>query len=193
MPLLILLECIYKKTIKFSCFKSIFCRVESFFQFQGYTERTTNTVRTHRITRIMDEEDIFEVPKNHTMHPVQVTKAYRHLQDTHHLLTYGMRGNMKENQQLEDPISPQEASEWPTSQLFQDHYHPTSTGKRPTFLALKGSSTSSPRSYDLSAEEQRMKFSPDIVLDHQCALKQNRIRKGIFSSFKDIFKATKKN
>lgn len=151
--------------------------------------------RTQRIPMIMAaEESMVEVQRNHTIHPAQVTKAFRHLQDTHHLLTYGMRENMKENQQLEDPMFRLEANEWPTNQLFQDHYHPISTGKRPTFLALKGSSTSSLRSYDLSTEEQRMKFSPDIVLDHQCTtLKQTRIRKGIFSSFKDIFKATKKN
>lgn len=151
-------------------------------------------VRTHRIPRIMDEEvDTVEVGRSLTIHPAQVTKAFQHLQDTHHLLTYGTRGNMKENPPLEDPMYPLEANEWPTSQLFQDQYYPISTGKRPTYLALKGSSTSSPRNFDLSTEEQRMKFSPDIVLDHQCALKQNRIRKGIFSSFKDIFKATKKN
>lgn len=151
-------------------------------------------VKTHRIPRFMDEEeDMVEVPRNHIIHPAQVTKAFRHLQDTHHLLTYGMRGSMKENLPLEDPMYPLEVKEWPTSQLFQDHYHPISTGKRPTYLALKGSSTSSTRSYDLSTEEQRMKFSPDIVLDHQCGLKPNRKNKGIFSSFKDIFKATKKN
>lgn len=151
-------------------------------------------VRTHQIPRIMaEEEDMVEVQRNLTMDQSQVTKAFRHLQDTHHLLTYGMNESMKENLQLEYPMYPLEANEWPTSQLFQDQYHPINTGKRPTFLALKGSSTSSPRNYDLSAEEQRMKFSPDIMLDHQCALKQNRIRKGIFSSFKDIFKASKKN
>ncbi|XP_035213152.1 RIMS-binding protein 2-like isoform X2 [Stegodyphus dumicola] len=158
-------------------------------QWNGYQERIISTPKM-QLSKWTTDENTQEVQKNHIIQQMLDTKELRHLQDTHRLPIYGTKGSLKENLHPEDHMYHLEVNEYPTRRLLQDRHHLISTGKRPTFLDLQGSPISCPRNYNLSSEEQRIKYAPDFMIP-ECSLPKQS-RKGIFSSFKDIFKANKK-
>ncbi|GFX53480.1 uncharacterized protein TNCV_4652691 [Trichonephila clavipes] len=156
-------------------------------QWNGHPEKTTNTQKMQQRHRNI-AGDMEEHPRNHTTQQTRDTKGSRHPQGTHHRQNYGTREISKGIQLFEDHIYHQEDKEWLINRHSQEHLQLTNIGNRPAYLHLQGS-TNSVKSYDFVSDESRRSV-PEISMESDTLPKDSR--KGIFSSFKDMFKGPRK-
>ncbi|XP_055929859.1 RIMS-binding protein 2-like isoform X1 [Argiope bruennichi] len=148
-------------------------------QWNGQPERTTNTLKMQR-----RQWDMEEFPRNHITYAMLNMRELESPQIMHHPPHYGRNGISKEKQHFEDHIYPLEDKECPTHKHFQDPPQLRNIGNRPTYLHLQAGI----RNY---SSDQRRRSAPDIQIQVDSPLKDSR--KGIFSSFKDMFKGPKRN
>ncbi|GIX90626.1 hypothetical protein CDAR_400863 [Caerostris darwini] len=158
-------------------------------QWNGHYEKTTHTPKAQQRQRNMVERTDGP-PRNRITHPTRDMMELQHPQDTPRRQHYGMKEISNGTQHFEGHMYHQEDKECLTSRHIQDHPQ-ISIGNRPTYLHLQGGISSVSKNNDFASDEQRKTCTLNIMLKDDSSPKDGR--KGIFSSFRDMFKGPKRN
>ncbi|GIY04564.1 RIMS-binding protein 2 [Caerostris extrusa] len=158
-------------------------------QWNGHHEKTTHTPKAQQRQRNM-VEGTDGPPRNRITHPTQDMMELQHPQDTPRRQHYGMKEILNGTQHFEGHMYHQEDKGCLTSRHIQDHPQ-ISIGNRPTYLHLQRGISSVSKNNDFASDEQRKSCTLNIMIKDDSSPKDGR--KGIFSSFRDMFKGPKRN